>query len=139
LKVTGQSTGNVGYAYFTDSQPQSVTFSSSSQNVEAGESAAYIINVDMVGNTNNCTLIFAITGLPSGTSATFSGDNPFTTNNTDCSKDLIISTETDVSPGTYPFTMIISRENNCQENGNWNGTGTVFLMAPSCTPPNIAG
>lgn len=92
-------------------QPFLLRAPSSSAALRAGNSATFTINV-IPGSSPNPTVSFNTTGLPSGTTPSFS---PSTVTGTGSTTLTISSTDT-IAPGVYPFTIIGS-----------NGTSTFNL------------
>ncbi|WP_026935054.1 hypothetical protein, partial [Gramella echinicola] len=138
LKVTGQATGKIGYAYFTDSKPNSVSLTPSTQIVEQGNSTTYDVEVELNGNNNSCNVTLSVSGLPAGTTAAFSGgSNPYIYpgGNGSYTRMLTITTSGSTPIGSDDFTVTAS---GCGGVGNQSGTasitGTVNVTA-TCTSP----
>ena len=137
LTATGLSSGFVAQTTFTDGQPQAVVLDPISRTVTQGNSALYETSVNMVGNSDACTITLeVITGLPTGATAGFN-DNPFTHDpgNVNFSRTLTISTTGSTPPGTYPFTVRATRGSNCQGGGLGPTTsGTLIVVAATVAP-----
>jgi hypothetical protein len=141
LTAVGSQSGLQAQNMFSDSQPASVTLNPASATVVAGSSAVYSTSVVMGGNGTNCTVTLSVSPSPvtTGASPSFSGGaNPFTTN-ADFSRTLTITTTNTgtpggrTQPGTYPFTVSVSKGTNCQGTAGSSVTtsGTLIVAGPA--------
>jgi hypothetical protein len=130
LMATGVLSQSRAQVTFTDGNLQAVTLAPTSVTVAQGATAAYVANVQVGGNNDQCTVTLGVTTvLPAGAVASFSGgDNPFTTN-ASFSRNLSISTTAGTPPGTYPFTLQATRDANCQGNGNLTTPGALVVTS----------
>jgi hypothetical protein len=104
-------------------------------------SAAFTATVVHGGNNNACNLTFSVSPSPvtAGTTTSFSLTNPVTMTNIDVANTLTIQTTNGQTlPGSYPFTVTVTRGANCQGNGNLTTTGTL-AVAGSATHLSISG
>jgi hypothetical protein len=130
---------------FTDSQPQTVTVSPASVQVLAGASAGYTVTVTKGGNNNSCTIALAVTGLPTGASASITGGiNPFLMTTADVTRTVTINT-TNTGPmsgrtpsGTYSFTVTTQRAVDCQGGAGAGPTNSGQLIVLDQTAPTTA-
>lgn len=143
LTAVGQSSGHRAQTTFTDGQPQDVTLSPTSVTVVAGVSAEYSVDVNMVGNSNACTVTLEVTStLPLGVSASFN-NNPVVlaagSGNVDFTRTLTMATTAATPGGSHSFTVRATRGAGCQGSGAGPTTiGTLVVQAPVATTLSVA-
>jgi Galactose oxidase, central domain len=127
---------------FTDAQPMKVTVTPTSVSVLAGAPAAFTVNVQVGGNSTNCTMTLSASALPTGASASFT-NSPITTN-ADYQSNLTITT-TNTGPianrtpsGSFSFTVTANRVAGCQGSGGETSTPSNTLVVLDVTNPTTA-
>jgi hypothetical protein len=160
--VASSPTSGVATHWFTDSQPQSLSPNAPlSATVTAGSTATTYGNVtaNFNGNSNACTVSYSAfaaggdTGLPAGTSPTFtvlssspasntSGNNPMTWNGGVGSASLKfeIGTTSGTATGTYTFHLRVTRASGggCQGTAGTSEASAAQLSLTVNAPANSA-
>ncbi|WP_229342426.1 hypothetical protein, partial [Christiangramia sediminis] len=135
--------GKVGYAYFTDSTPNNISFvnpSGSSVSTVQGSSAVFNVEIKFTGNKNSCTVNLSTSGLPTGTTENWSGGNSITVEQ--AGNTTIVKTLTITTSGTTPinsFSFLVSATPTACPGGDIvNASGNLNVTAPSCTVPVLS-
>lgn len=138
VTATGASSGTATWS-FTDSNPQTITVTPSSVSVAQGSTASYTVSLSVGGNTNQCNITLAASGLPAGATATF-GTNPLVTTGSGSSPvTTTLNVATSTTTPTGSFTINVSGTNSgagCQGPGATSGSATL-VVTPGCTATAI--
>jgi hypothetical protein len=114
---------------FTDGNLNSVALTPASRIIPTSGTAVYSINVDMNGSGSTCTVTLGVLpspALPAGVSVSLP-DNVVNATNTDFSRTLTL-TASNVTPGSYQFTVQAARGANCSGSGNVTVGGTLVVF-----------
>ena len=139
LMATGALSQSRAQITFTDGTLQGVNVVTTTGTVIQGATAAYVVNVDMGGNTGACTVTLSVTTpLPAGAVASFSGGpNPFNATNLDFSRNLSITTTAATPVGAYVFTVQAAPSANCNGAAIATANGSLRVNSAAKTTPVI--
>ena len=133
VTATGSS-GTVARTTFTDSNPSAIAViptPPAAVTVAAGGTGAFQISLTVGGNTTPCTTTYSASGLPSGTTATFS-PNPVTSTGSGSSpvtSNLSVATTAGTATGNFTFNVAGANGGTCQGPGPTAGSGLLVVKA----------
>jgi Galactose oxidase, central domain len=126
---------------FTDAVGlQSVDVSPTARTVTAGATASYTVTVNFNGSgTTGCTTTLAVTGLPPGTTASFTPSSVTATSNSSPTSTLQIATTVAASATTFTVSATapnVSGGQGCN-GGTKTDTASLTIDAPPNAPPTV--
>jgi hypothetical protein len=132
--LTARGAASQAQATFTDGQPSTVTMTPNTRSVAPGGSAIYPISVVFGGNATPCTVSLSVTpSIGTGITASFDTTNLIGAGNETRSGQLTLATTISgppagrTPPGSYPFTLTVTRGGSCQGNGTLTASGTLIV------------
>ncbi len=140
VTATGASSGTATWS-FTDSNPGTITVTPASVTTAQGSPAGYTVSLAVGGNSNQCDVTLAASGLPTGASAAFA-TNPLVTTGAGSSPQttsLTINTVATTPTGSYTITISGSRSGvGCQGPGATPGSATLAVTSGDTTAPTVS-
>ena len=138
--LSARGAASEAQATFTDGQPSTATLTPISANIAPGDDAVYTLTVDFAGNGGVCNVSLAAAPMPTGATATFAPTSLSGAGGQSPSSTLTIHTTNSgvpagrTPPGTYPFTVTVTRVSGCQGSGSISTSGTLNVFG---TPTKV--
>ncbi|WP_216823559.1 YDG domain-containing protein, partial [Niastella vici] len=135
LKATGQTSGYIAYAYFTDGSLKSISVGPQLNSITYGSSGtvSYVVTFTATGN-GNTTVNPSVDSLPSGVTASWKNGNPFTFSGSSGVDTLILTVASGTKiPVLSPITFTVK---DAPRSGNGSLATTARVLTVSATGVN---
>jgi hypothetical protein len=140
VTATGASSGTATWN-FTDSNPQTIAVTPSSVSVAQGSAAVYTVTLTVGGNTDQCNVTLAASGLPTGATATFATNPLVTTGSGGSPQTTSLTINTAAATPTGSSTITVSGAKTgagCQGSGPTPDSATLVVTSGDTTAPTVS-
>jgi hypothetical protein len=140
VTATGASSGTATWN-FTDSNPQTIAVTPASVSVAQGSAAVYTVTLTVGGNTDQCNVTLAASGLPTGATATFATNPLVTTGSGGSPQTTSLTINTAAATPTGSSTITVSGAKTgagCQGSGPTPHSATLVVTTGDTTAPTVS-